>query len=81
MRRSAISIASNIAEGFARKSRNEKIQFYYTSLGSVTELQSQSLLARDLNYLNTISFNNLTNQSVKVNKLLNGLIKSAGSAQ
>ena len=41
MGRCSISITSNMAEGFSRKSRKEKVQFYYMSLGSTTELQNQ----------------------------------------
>jgi four helix bundle protein len=43
MRRAVISITSNVAEGFARKSDKEKIKFYYASLGSLTELQNQTI--------------------------------------
>ena len=46
MRRCAVSITSNIAEGFSRQSYKEKVQFYSISQGSVTELQSQLLIAR-----------------------------------
>jgi len=45
MLRSAISITSNVAEGFSRKGKKEKIQFYCTALGSLTELQSQLYIA------------------------------------
>ncbi len=51
MRRCAISITSNIAEGFSRKSFKEKVQFYYMSLGSSTELQNQLLVSRDVGYI------------------------------
>ncbi|MBW2661452.1 MAG: four helix bundle protein [Deltaproteobacteria bacterium] len=74
--RCAVSITSNIAEGFSRKGIKEKIQFYYMSLGSVTELQNQLLIARDIGYLSKEGFNNLAKQTIEVSKLLNGLIKS-----
>lgn len=76
MRRSATSISSNIAEGFSRQGRKEKIQFYYTAKGSLTELQNQLLIARDVGYLIREIFNDLANQTVEVSKLLSGLIKS-----
>jgi len=79
LRRAAISITSNIAEGFSRQSRKEKIQFYYTSLGSLTEVQNQILIAKDLKYIKTERFNKVAEQSVIVNKLLNGLVKSTNS--
>ena len=77
IQRSAISITSNIAEGFSRKGKKEKIQFYSTALGSLTELQNQLFIARDLHYLAETKFTEIYNKSIFVHKLLNGLIKSA----
>ena len=48
MRRCAVSITSNIAEGFSRRSDKEKLQFYSITLGSITELQNQLLICRDI---------------------------------
>jgi four helix bundle protein len=76
MRRSATSISSNIAEGFSRQGKKEKIQFYYTAKGSLTELQNQLLIARDVEYLAKELFSDTANQTVEVSKLINGLIKS-----
>lgn len=75
MRRAAISVTSNIAEGFSRQSQKEKVQFYSMAKGSLTELQNQSIIARDINYLEKDSFIELTNQSTEIGKMLNGLIK------
>jgi four helix bundle protein len=75
MRRAAISITSNIAEGFSRQSQKEKAQFYSTARGSLTELQNQLLIARDIGYAKENDFAQLANQTVEVSKLLNGLIK------
>jgi four helix bundle protein len=77
IRRCAISITSNIAEGFSRQSSKEKKQFFSTSLGSLTELQNQLLMARDLEYINNKDFNYLAEMTVEVSKLINSLIKSA----
>lgn len=77
MQRCAVSISSNIAEGFSRKSKNEKSQFYYMAFGSRTELQNQLLIAKDLEYINKVDFKTIANQTVIVSKLLNGIIKSA----
>ena len=76
LRRASISITSNIAEGFSRFGRNEKRLFYRISLGSLTELQNQLLIARDLGYLSKEDFDNLAEMTVGVSKLINGLIKS-----
>ena len=75
MTRCAVSITSNIAEGFSRFSYKDKTRFYYVALGSVTELQNQLLVSRDVEYLSHDKFTELANQSVKVHKIINGLIK------
>lgn len=77
MRRCAISITSNIAEGFSRKTDKEKVQFFHMALGSVTELQNQLLVARNIHYISNDKFKNIAEKSIVVNKLTNGLIKSA----
>lgn len=77
MRRCAVSVTSNIAEGFSRKTKKEKRQFYYMALGSVTELQNQLLIARDIGYLVKEKFSVVADKTVQVHKLLNGLIKSS----
>lgn len=79
MRRCAVSISSNIAEGFSRNSWKEKLQFYSISLGSVTELQNQLLVARDVDYLPREVFYEIAEQTTRVSKLINGLIKKSKS--
>lgn len=79
MKRCSISISSNIAEGFSRRGKKEKLQFYFTAKGSLTELQNQLLLARDVGYLNKEAFFSIAETTVYVHKLLNGFIKSAES--
>lgn len=81
MKRSVVSITSNIAEGFSRSGKKEKIQFYYMALGSLTELQNQLLIAKDLDYLESKLFKDTAEQTVLVQKLLNGLIKSIKKSQ
>ena len=76
MRRCVISITSNIAEGFSRKGKREKSQFYYMALGSLTELENQMLISYDLKYINKVKFDEISAKIVSVNKLLHGLIKS-----
>jgi len=73
MRRATVSITSNIAEGFSRNTIKDKCQFYTLAQGSLTELQSQLLISRDLSYLTREDFNQIANQTVIVNKLINGL--------
>ena len=77
LRRCAVSITSNIAEGFSRQSYKEKLQFYSMALGSVTELQNQLLVARDVGYITDKKFKEIAEQSIIVHKIINGLIKSS----
>lgn len=75
MLRCAISISSNIAEGFTRTGKNEKRQFYYFSKASLTELQNQLIIAKDREYIDNSTFKKLTNLTIEVSKLLNKFIK------
>lgn len=79
LRRAVVSFTSNIAEGFSRHSYKEKLQFYYMALGSLTEVQNQLLVARDIGYISKTEFNKIAQQTVQASKLLNGLIKSCKS--
>ena len=76
MLRSAISVASNVAEGFGRNGIKEKVQFYTMSKASLIELQNQLLISKDIKYLNSVKFNKAWELSVEVHKLVNGLIRS-----
>lgn len=77
MRRSAVSITSNTAEGFSRQSYKEKANFYSISRGSITELQNQLRIAKDVGYINKEEFVKIAHQSVKVHKITTGLLKGA----
>ena len=72
IRRSAVSIPSNIAEGAARNYDKEFIQFLYISMGSLSELETQLLIASRLNYLEPAFVNKLE----EIRKMLAGLIKN-----
>lgn len=75
MRRAAVSITSNIAEGFSRKTVKDKIQFYSIAHGSLTELQNQILIARDIKYISSQEFSTIADKTVVVHKLITGLKK------
>ena len=79
IRRAVISITSNIAEGFSRSSYADKSRFYSMALGSLTEVQNQLIIAKDLRYINKEEFDVLIKKSVIIHKLLNGLIKKSKS--
>jgi four helix bundle protein len=76
MRRSAISIPSNIAEGAARAGNKELLHFLYISRGSLSELETQVFIAEELGYLDTISRNDIVTKMEKLFGLLGGLINS-----
>ena len=75
IRRAAVSITSNIAEGFSRQSLKEKMQFFSIAKGSVTEVQNQLLVSRDVGYLPTLQYQESDLQAVQVSKLITGLLK------
>jgi four helix bundle protein len=74
MRRSAVSIPSNIAEGKGRYSRKELLQFLFHSRGSLLELRTQITIARELGFLGDAEGQTLTDHASEVGRLLNGLI-------
>jgi four helix bundle protein len=76
IRRCVVSISANIAEGFSRRGKKEKMQFYYISKGSLTELENHFLIAKDVNYITETEFDNLLNQMDTVGRLLTGLIRA-----
>ena len=75
LRRAAVSFVSNIAEGFSRSSFKEKRQFYSIALGSLTEMQSQILIAKDLGYITQSKLTQFEIYFLELNKMTNGLIK------
>ncbi|WP_277110323.1 four helix bundle protein [Chryseobacterium taklimakanense] len=79
IRRSAISIPSNIAEGFARKGNKELIQFLYISIGSLSELETQYEIAKNLNYIKEAK--EITDKIIFIRIMLSNLIKSIKNKQ
>jgi len=75
-RRCGVSIPSNIAEGFRRKSVNDCLRFYNISQGSLEELRYQMILAKDLGYITPAEYEKFSMQAEETSKVLNGWIKS-----
>lgn len=76
MRRAAISIPSNIAEGHARSGSGEFKHFISIAMGSVAELETQAILSWDFGYISEDTQGRLLNQLDEVGKMLRGLDKS-----
>ncbi len=75
MRRSAISIPSNVAEGFRRYHNKEYKQFLYTSLGSCAELETQITIAMELKYTQKDKENRLLEKLDHICRMISNLIK------
>jgi four helix bundle protein len=76
IRRAAVSIPSNIAEGAARNYDKEFIQFLYIALASGSEVETQLIISKNLNYINENQFNDLSSRLTVIQKMLQGLIRS-----
>ena len=74
MRRCAISIPSNIAEGYGRSTNKELVHFLYISLGSTNELETQLLLSREFNYLSEEDASMLLQLNEQIHKMISSLI-------
>ncbi|HEX9679470.1 MAG TPA: four helix bundle protein [Candidatus Saccharimonadales bacterium] len=79
LRRAIVSVTSNVAEGFSRNTRGDKVQFYTIAISSLTEVENQLVIARDVGYINTSDFTKLVKQVEDTQKLISGLIKTARS--
>ena len=78
LRRAAISIPSNIAEGAARQTKKEFLRFLYIAAGSASEIDTQLEIARRLGYIHATSQAELGKALEKVSKMVSGLIRAKG---
>lgn len=76
MRRSAVSVPSNIAEGFGRGTRTDYIRFLYIARGSLFELNTQSRLAQELTYFQPEQAKSITDLIDETERVLCGLIRA-----
>lgn len=76
IRRSAVSIPSNIAEGAARKNKTEFKQFLYIALSSSAELDTQLIIASNLEYLKETQYQMMLNELNTISRMIQGLIKA-----
>ena len=75
MRRAAISIPSNIAEGHGRHSKKELVRFLSISLGSASELETQLIISKNLDFISEDESNQLLSCNEEIIKMLVSLIK------
>jgi four helix bundle protein len=74
MRRAAVSVPSNIAEGKGRYSKKELVQFLFHARGSLLELETQLSIAHDLKYMDSVTFCHFEGKTQELGRILNGLL-------
>jgi four helix bundle protein len=75
LRRAAVSIASNIAEGDERGTDKESVRFFFIAKGSLAEMRTQIQIAREIGYLEEGIYNSLETESVELGRMIGKLIK------
>lgn len=80
MKRAVVSIPSNIAEGWGRSSKPNYIQFLRIARGSLFELETQLIIARELGFVGEVRYNELINLITEESKMLNALIRTLSIA-
>ena len=73
MRRAALSVCSNIAEGSSRKSSKDQAHFYHLSYSSLMELLNQCIIAKDLDFMTNIQLSECRQEVRKISTMLNSL--------
>ena len=76
IRRAAVSIPSNVAEGAARQTRKEFINYLHIAQGSLSELDTQLVIANRLEYISGGIYKDIENKIETISKMITGLIKS-----
>lgn len=74
--RAAVSVPANIAEGYERQYKKEYIQFLTIARGSLGEVETYLMLAKDLEYIEKDTYNNLEEKRQEIGRLLRGLTRS-----
>jgi len=76
VRRAAVSIAANICEGYKKKTIPNQLNFINIAEGSLEEVKYYIILSKDLQYINEMDYENLTNSAEEVGRLINGYEKA-----
>jgi four helix bundle protein len=74
IRRAAVSVASNIAEGDERKTDREAIRFFYMAKGSSAEILTQAIIAHEIGYIEKSVFEKIESQCIEISSMLSKLI-------
>lgn len=80
IRRASVSIPSNIAEGHSRRSTLDYLQLLKIARGSCAELETQLIIAKNLNYLAPEGFENLSEKTSEISKMINAIITKLQSS-
>lgn len=75
IRRSAVSVPSNIAEGAGRGHSKEYVRFLYIAQGSLSEIETQIIISQKLKYISEVEFDSIISRVKVIQKQLSGLIK------
>ena len=81
MRRTVVSIPSNIAEGDELGTDRQSIKFFYIAKGSSAELPTQTIIAHEIGYLTGQGFDHVKNECKAISKMLTGLIRARNSKE
>ena len=81
IRRSAVSVASNIAEGDERDTDKDSVRFFFMAKGSLAELLTQIIISKEIHYLTDEEFNKIANECEIVGKMLGKLIRVRSKEQ
>lgn len=79
LRRAIVSVASNIAEGFGRRTKADRVHFYDMARASLHEVQAQLLIGRDVQYIQPEEYDELEAQTIECHKIVTGLINKTNS--
>jgi four helix bundle protein len=74
MRRAAVSVPSNIAEGNERETDKEAVRFFYFARGSAAELLTQAIIAKETSYIDQVLFSEIEQRCLEISRMLARLI-------